>query len=197
VTQRAALEQLVARAMAEFGRLDIMLNNAGIAKTAAILDMSDETFDLVLATNLRSAFIGTQLAARQMKAGGRGGVIINMSSVNALLAIPGLGAYACSKGALNQLTKVAAIELAEHHIRVVAIGPGTILTDLAKQSVMGDEAARRKILSRTPIGRAGEPEEIASVASFLASDDASYITGQTIYPDGGRLALNYTMPVAD
>jgi len=197
VTQRAALEQLVARAMAEFGRLDILLNNAGIAKTAAILDMSDETFDLVLATNLRSAFIGTQLAARQMKAGGRGGVIINMSSVNALLAIPGLGAYACSKGALNQLTKVAAIELAEHHIRVVAIGPGTILTDLAKQSVMGDEAARRKILSRTPIGRAGEPEEIASVASFLASDDASYITGQTIYPDGGRLALNYTMPVAD
>ena len=197
VTQRAALEQLVARAMAEFGRLDIMLNNAGIAKTAAILDMSDETFDLVLATNLRSAFIGTQLAARQMKAGGRGGVIINMSSVNALLAIPGLGAYACSKGALNQLTKVAAIELAEHHIRVVAVGPGTILTDLAKQSVMGDEAARRKILSRTPIGRAGEPEEIASVASFLASDDASYITGQTIYPDGGRLALNYTMPVAD
>ena len=197
VTQRAALEQLVARAMAEFGRLDIMLNNAGIAKTAAILDMSDETFDLVLATNLRSAFIGTQLAARQMKAGGRAGVIINMSSVNALLAIPGLGAYACSKGALNQLTKVAAIELAEHHIRVVAIGPGTILTDLAKQSVMGDEAARRKILSRTPIGRAGEPEEIASVASFLASDDASYITGQTIYPDGGRLALNYTMPVAD
>jgi len=197
VTQRAALEQLVARAMAEFGRLDILLNNAGIAKTAAILDMSDETFDLVLATNLRSAFIGTQLAARQMKAGGRGGVIINMSSVNALLAIPGLGAYACSKGALNQLTKVAAIELAEHHIRVVAVGPGTILTDLAKQSVMGDEAARRKILSRTPIGRAGEPEEIASVASFLASDDASYITGQTIYPDGGRLALNYTMPVAD
>ena len=197
VTQRAALEQLVSRAMAEFGRLDIMLNNAGIAKTAAILDMSDETFDLVLATNLRSAFIGTQLAARQMKASGRGGTIINMSSVNALLAIPGLAAYACSKGALNQLTKVAAIELAEHKIRVVGIGPGTILTDLARQSVMGDDAARRKILSRTPIGRAGEPEEIASVASFLASDDASYITGQTIYPDGGRLALNYTMPVAD
>jgi glucose 1-dehydrogenase len=159
--------------------------------------MSDEIFDKVLSTNLRSAFIGTQLAARQMVASGRGGVIINMSSVNALLAIPGLAAYACSKGALNQLTKVAAIELAAHNIRVVAIGPGTILTDLAKQSVMGDDAARRKILARTPIGRAGEPEEVASVASFLASDDASYITGQTIYPDGGRLALNYTVPVAD
>ena len=112
VTRRAALEHLVARAVAEFGALDIMLNNAGVAKTASILEMSDEIFDLVLSTNLRSAFIGTQLAARQMKASGRGGVIINMSSVNALLAIPGLAAYACSKGAMNQLTKVAAIELA-------------------------------------------------------------------------------------
>jgi glucose 1-dehydrogenase len=197
VTQRAAIEALVNRAVDEYGRLDIMLNNAGVAINAPILEMSDEIFDKVLSTNLRSAFVGTQLAARQMVASGHGGVIINMSSVNALLAIPGLAAYACSKGALNQLTKVAAIELAPHNIRVVAIGPGTILTDLAKQAVMGDDAARRKILARTPIGRAGEPEEVASVASFLASDDASYITGQTIYPDGGRLALNYTVPVAD
>jgi glucose 1-dehydrogenase len=197
VTERAAIDALVNRAVDEFGRLDIMLNNAGVALTASILEMSDEIFDKVLATNLRSAFIGTQLAARQMVAAGRGGVIINMSSVNALLAIPGLAAYACSKGALNQLTKVAAIELAPHNIRVVAIGPGTILTDLARKAVMGDDAGRRKILARTPLGRAGEPEEVASVASFLASDDASYITGQTIYPDGGRLALNYTVPVAD
>ena len=197
VTQRAAIAALVERARGEHGRLDIMLNNAGVALNAPILEMSDELFDRVLATNLRSAFIGTQLAARLMIAGGRGGVIINMSSVNALLAIPGLAAYACSKGALNQLTKVAAIELAPHNIRVVAIGPGTILTELARQVVMGDDAGRRKILARTPLGRAGEPEEVASVASFLASDDASYITGQTIYPDGGRLALNYTMPVAD
>jgi NAD(P)-dependent dehydrogenase (short-subunit alcohol dehydrogenase family) len=174
-----------------------MINNAGVALTAPIIDMSDEVFDKVLSINLRSAFVGTQLAARRMIAFGRGGVIINMSSVNALLAIPGLGAYACTKGALNQLTKVAAIELAPHNIRVVAIGPGTILTDLAKKAVLSDEAARRRILSRTPIGRAGEPEEVAAVASFLASEDASYITGQTIYPDGGRLALNYTVPTAD
>jgi NAD(P)-dependent dehydrogenase (short-subunit alcohol dehydrogenase family) len=197
VTQRTAIAALVDRALGEYGRLDIMLNNAGVALNAPVLDMSDEVFDRVLSTNLRSAFIGTQLAARQMIAGGRGGVIINMSSVNALLAIPGLAAYACSKGALNQLTKVAAIELAPHNIRVVAIGPGTILTDLARKAVMGDDAGRRKILARTPLGRAGEPEEVASVASFLASDDASYITGQTIYPDGGRLALNYTVPVAE
>jgi glucose 1-dehydrogenase len=197
VAQRPAIEALVERASSEFGRLDVMVNNAGVALTAPVLEMSDEVFDKVLSINLRSAFIGTQLAARRMIAFKHGGVIINMSSVNALLAIPGLAAYACTKGALNQLTKVAAIELAPHNIRVVAIGPGTILTDLARKSVMGDEAARRRILSRTPIGRAGEPEEVASVASFLASDDASYITGQTIYPDGGRLALNYTVPTPD
>ncbi|HEY1780107.1 MAG TPA: SDR family oxidoreductase [Roseiarcus sp.] len=197
VSERAPIAVLVDRTMEEFGRVDIMLNNAGVALSAPILEMSDELFDKVLATNLRSAFIGTQLAARRMIAGGRGGVIINMSSVNALLAIPGLAAYGCTKGALNQLTRVAAIELAPHNIRVVAIGPGTILTELARNAVMGDEAGRRRILSRTPIGRAGEPEEVAAVASFLASEDASYITGQTIYPDGGRLALNYTVPVAD
>jgi glucose 1-dehydrogenase len=197
VTKREALANLVERTVGELGGLDIMLNNAGVALNATLLEMSDEIFDKTLATNLRSAFIGTQLAARKMVASGKGGVIINMSSVNALLAIPGLAAYACSKGALNQLTKVAAVELAPHNIRVVAIGPGTILTELARGAVMTDDAARRKVLGRTPIGRAGEPEEVASVASFLASKDASYITGQTIYPDGGRLALNYTVPVAD
>jgi NAD(P)-dependent dehydrogenase (short-subunit alcohol dehydrogenase family) len=197
VAQRPALAALVDRAVSEFGRLDVMLNNAGVALSAPVLEMSDELFDKVLSINLRSAFIGTQLAARKMIEAKSGGVIINMSSVNALLAIPGLAAYACTKGALNQLTKVAAIELAPHNIRVVAIGPGTILTDLARKAVLSDEAAKKRILARTPIGRAGEPEEVASVASFLASDDASYITGQTIYPDGGRLALNYTVPVPD
>lgn len=197
VAKREALDALTERTVDAFGGLDIMLNNAGVALNAPLLEMSDEIFDKTMAVNLRSAFIGTQLAARKMVAAGKGGVIINMSSVNALLAIPGLAAYACSKGALNQLTKVAAVELAPHGIRVVAIGPGTILTELARGAVMTDDAARRKVLARTPIGRAGEPEEVASVASFLASEDASYITGQTVYPDGGRLALNYTVPVPD
>ena len=198
VTKREAIEALVKRAIAEFARLDVMLNNAGVAPTGTnVLETTDELFDRVLSVNLRSAFIGTQLAAREMVASGRGGVIINMSSVSAVLAIPGQAAYACSKGAMNQLTKVAAVELAPHRIRVVAIGPGTILTELARKSVIVDDAGRRKILSRTPIGRLGQPEEVAAVASFLASDDASYITGQTIYPDGGRLALNYTVPVPD
>ena len=104
--------------------------------------------------------------------------------------------YGASKGAINQLTRVMAVGLAPHRIRVNAIGPGTIMTDLARDSVLRNETATRMVMSRTPIGRFGEPDEVASVALFLASDDASYITGQTIYPDGGRLALNYTVPVA-
>ena len=197
VTQRPALEAAIERAIGEFGGLDIMLNNAGVGLSGSILEMSDEFFEKVLSVNLKAAFVGTQIAARRMVAAKKGGVIINMSSVNALLAIPGMAAYACTKGAINQLTKVAAIELAPHDIRVVAIGPGTIMTELARKAVMSDAGSRAKILARTPIGRAGEPEEVASVASFLASADASYITGQTIYPDGGRLALNYTVPVPD
>ena len=119
-----------------------------------------------------------------------------MSSLNAVLAIPNQVPYTVSKGGVNQLTKVMALALAPHGIRVNGIGPGTIATEMARAAVLGTEEARRKILSRTPLGRLGEPEEIAAIAAFLASDDASYLTGQTIYPDGGRLGLNYTVPVA-
>ena len=120
------------------------------------------------------------------------GIVIHMSSVNAVLAIPNQLPYAVSKGGLNQLTKAMALSLAPHGIRVNAIGPGTILTDLAR-TIMNDPAAERRILSRTPIGRCGEPAEIASIALFLATNESSYLTGQTIYADGGRLGLNYTM----
>ncbi|HUF45649.1 MAG TPA: SDR family oxidoreductase, partial [Aestuariivirgaceae bacterium] len=120
--------------------------------------------------------------------------IINMSSVNAVFAIANQVPYTVSKGGMNQLTKVMALALAPHGIRVNAIGPGSIMTDILK-SVASDEEARRRILSRTPLGRIGDPAEIAAIAAFLASDDASYITGQTIYADGGRLPLNYTVPV--
>ena len=130
----------------------------------------------------------------QVQAGRPPGAIINMSSINAVMAIPAQLAYVTSKGALAQLTKAMALGLAPHGIRVNAIGPGTIATDILK-GVMTDDQAKNRILSRTPLGRFGEPEEIAKVAVFLAGDDASYITGQTIYPDGGRLALNYTVPV--
>jgi NAD(P)-dependent dehydrogenase (short-subunit alcohol dehydrogenase family) len=146
-----------------------------------------------MAVNVKAAFVATQIAARRMIADGVAGAIVNMSSVNAVLSIPNLAAYNMSKGALAQLTRNAAVTLAEHGIRVNAVGPGTILTDLVRQGIFTSDAARATVMSRTPLGRAGEPAEVASVALFLASDEASYVTGQTIYADGGRMALNYTV----
>jgi NAD(P)-dependent dehydrogenase (short-subunit alcohol dehydrogenase family) len=197
VARRADVDRVVATAVREFGRLDIMVNNAGVARNQDLLEISEKDFDDVIAINLKGAFFGVQAAAKQMIAQGGGGVIINMSSVNALLAIPTLATYAISKGGMKQLTSVAAVALAPHNIRVVAVGPGTILTDMVASAIFNSEDARRSVLSRTPIGRGGEPGEVASVVAFLASDDASYITGQTIYPDGGRLILNYTVPVKE
>jgi glucose 1-dehydrogenase len=188
-------QRLVDQTLEAFGRLDVLINNAGIIRTAEFLEISEADFDAVLRVNLKGVFLVGQAAARAMVRQGRG-AIVNMSSANAVVAIPNQVPYVTSKGAVNQLTKVMALALADKGVRVNAIGPGSILTDLLKV-VMSDDAARRRILSRTPMGRCGEPSEVAKVALFLASDDASYLTGQCIYPDGGRLALNYTVPVAD
>jgi glucose 1-dehydrogenase len=196
VGDRGHVNVMVEATVAAFGRLDVVVANAGIVHAADFLDLAEEDFDRVLRVNLKGVFLTDQAAARQMVAQGGGGSIINMSSVNAVVAIPNIVSYVTSKGGVMQLTKAAALALAPHGIRVNAIGPGSIMTDVLK-SVATDEAARRRILSRTPLGRIGEPAEVAAVAAFLASDDASYLTGQTIYPDGGRLALNYTVPVKD
>ena len=196
VSRRNDIAAAIAATVARWGGLDGLVNNAGIALRGDILTETPEQFDRVIATNLTAAFHGTQLAVPHMISAGKG-VVINMSSVNAVLTIPTLLAYNVAKGGLNQLTKNTAIALAPHNIRVVGIGPGTILTDLARKAVLTDDAARRMIMSRTPLGRAGEPEEIAAIAAFLASDDASYITGETIYADGGRMGLNYTVPVPE
>ncbi|MGV6801464.1 MAG: SDR family NAD(P)-dependent oxidoreductase [bacterium] len=174
--------------------IDILINNAGIISTGDILDLPVSEFDRVMNVNLRAPFMLTQIFATKMVDKRIQGTIINMSSLNSVLAIPNQLAYVTSKGGLQQLTKACALALAPHKIRVNAIGPGSIMTDILKV-VMQDEAARDKILSRTPMGRVGDPDEIANVALFLASDMASYLTGQTIFPDGGRSALNYTVPV--
>lgn len=194
VSLKVDVDAMIAATIAEFGRIDILINNAGVTHAADFLDLSEDDFDRVLRINLKSMFLCSQAAARHMVKQGSG-CIINMSSVNAELAIPNQVPYVVSKGGINQLTKVMALNLAPHGIRVNGIGPGTILTELAKKAVLASPEARNTILSRTPAGRCGEPEEIASVAAFLASDDASYMTGQTMYVDGGRLALNYTVPV--
>jgi glucose 1-dehydrogenase len=200
VGERRDAENVVAEACRLFGGLDILVNNAGIVHGADFLDLEEIDFDRVLRTNLKGAFLVGQAAARRMvaqvKAGKPPGTIINMSSINAVVAIPNQVPYCVSKGGLAQLTKVMALSLAPHGIRVNAIGPGSIMTDILK-AVATDREAKRKILARTPLGRIGDPEEIASIAVFLASGDSSYISGQTIYADGGRLGLNYVMPVPD
>ena len=194
VTKKEQIDDLVAAAVQTFGRLDIMVNNAGIAMMQDFLDITEEDYDAVLNVNLKGAFFGVQVAGRQMVQQGTGGVIINMSSINSRLANPRVTTYAISKGGLNQVTSTASVAFAPYGIRVVGVGPGTILTDMVEGSFIDSEEARRAILSRTPAGRCGGAGEVAAVVSFLASDDASYITGQTIYPDGGRLILNYVVP---
>ncbi|WP_349358248.1 3-oxoacyl-ACP reductase family protein [Stappia sp.] len=200
VAEKLDVRNLVAATLDAFGDIDILVNNAGIVVGADFLDLEEADFDRVLGVNLKGTFLCSQAVARHMvekvKGGGAPGCIINMSSVNAVFAIPNQVPYSVSKGGVNQLTKVMALALAPHGIRVNGIGPGSIMTDMLA-AVNADPAAKSRILSRTPMGRIGEASEIAGVAAFLASQDASYITGQTIYADGGRLPLNYTVPVPD
>ena len=203
VSDRLSVNNLLAETRSAFDRLDVLVNNAGIVAKGDILDLSENDFDRVIGVNLRGAFLVAREAAKQMveqieEAGERledarrRYAIINMSSVNGVVAIPDQLAYCTSKGAIDQMTKSMALALARHGIRVNAIGPGSINTDVLK-SVNDNPAALDKIMSRTPLQRIGDPDEIASVASFLASRDASYITGTVLYADGGRLALNYTV----
>ncbi len=193
VGDRASVEQLIARAVEAFGRLDIAVPNAGILRTGDFLDISDEDFDAVLRVNLKGVFLTAQVAARQMAAQDpQGGVIINMSSTNQVLAIPQITPYAVAKGGVGQLTRVMAVSLVDKGIRVNAIGPGSVATEMFLQNIATNESAMAAIMSRTPMKRPAEPAEIAAVAVFLASSDSSYITGQTIYVDGGRLPLAYT-----
>ncbi len=182
------------------GDIDLLVNNAGIVHNSDFLDLKESDFDKVLRVNLRGAFLVGQAVAKKMveqvKSKKKPGAIVNMASINSTVAIPNQVPYSVSKGGLLQLTRTMALSLAAHGIRVNAIGPGSIMTEILK-SIATDREAKRRILSRTPLARIGKPEEVASVAAFLASDDASYITGEIIYVDGGRLALNYTVPVSE
>lgn len=177
---------------ADHGPVHALVNNAGIAQPGDFLSYDLAAFDAVINVNLRGVFVATQRAARTMVERGIEGAIVNMSSVNAQLAIPAIPAYCASKGGVMQLTKVAAIALAKHNIRVNAVGPGSIDTEMMA-GVNANPEAFRIAMSRTPLGRTGTAREIADVVAFLCSPKASYVTGETIYVDGGRLGLNYTV----
>jgi len=194
VGHKPDVDALVAQTLATHGRIDVLVNNAGIFKAADFLDVTEADFDAVLRVNVKGSFLVGQAVAREMAKTG-GGNIVNMSSVNGVMAIPTIASYNVSKGGINQLTRVMALALADHGIRVNAVAPGTIATELAAKAVLTSEEAKAKIMMRTPMKRLGEPSEIADVVAFLASDAASYITGEIVTVDGGRMALNYTVPV--
>ncbi|MDB5874329.1 MAG: short-chain dehydrogenase/reductase [Ramlibacter sp.] len=194
VGDKAQVDALVAAAMKAHGRIDVLVNNAGIFKAADFLDVTEADFDAVLRVNLKGAFLVGQAVAREMAKAARG-AIVNMSSVNGTLAIPNISSYNVSKGGINQLTRVMALSLADKGIRVNAVAPGTIATELAAKAVLTSEEAKARIMSRTPMKRLGEPQEIADTVAYLASDAASYITGEIVVVDGGRMTLNYTVPV--
>ncbi len=178
------LQRMVDTAVSTYGRLDIMVNNAGIETRTSVLDTTEVQFEKVMAVNLKSAFFGTQLAAKQMIKQGGGGRIINMTSVHEDWPMPGNTPYCLSKGGMRMLTRTAGVELAPHNVLVVGVGPGAVNTPINAQTV-NDPAALAKLDSAIPIGRLAEPEEIASVVAFLAGDGASYVTATTIFADGG------------
>lgn len=194
VGDKPQVDALVAQVLAMHGRIDVLVNNAGIFRAADFLEVTEADFDAVLRVNLKGSFLVGQAVARAMVASG-GGSIVNMSSVNGVLAIPNIASYNVSKGGINQLTRVMALALADRNIRVNAVAPGTIATELAAKAVLTSEEAKHKIMSRTPMKRLGEPSEIADVVAWLASDAASYVTGEIVTVDGGRMTLNYTVPV--
>jgi len=194
VANKHDVEAALAATLAAFGRVDGLVNNAGIFRAAPFLDVSEADWDAVIAVNLKGSFLVGQAVAREMVKARRG-AIVNMSSVNGTLAIPTIASYNASKGAIDQLTRVMALSLADQGVRVNAVAPGTIATELARNAVLTSDEAKTRILSRTPMKRLGEPSEIADVTCFLLSDAASYMTGEIVFVDGGRMTLNYTVPV--
>ena len=194
VGDKSQVDTLVAKTMLSHGRVDVLVNNAGIFKASDFLDISESDFDAVLRVNLKGSFLVGQAVAREMAKAGRG-AIVNMSSVNAVLTIPSIASYNVSKGGVNQLTRVMALALVDKGIRVNAVAPGTIATELAAKAVLTSEEAKQRIMMRTPMKRLGEPWEVADLVAFLASDAASYITGEIVVIDGGRMTLNYTVAV--
>ena len=180
----ADLEMLVARTVEAFGHLDIMVNNAGIETRTSVLDTTEAQYEKVLEINLKSAFFGTQLAAKQMIAQGGGGRIINITSVHEDWPMPGNTPYCLSKGGMRMLTRTAGVELGPHGVTVVGVGPGAVATPI-NTSTMNDPGKMKTLDAAIPLGRMADPAEIGSVVAFLAGEGASYLTATTVFADGG------------
>jgi len=191
VARPEQIQQMFDQVESEVGPVSILVNNAGVANPGNFLETSLEDFQKVIDVNLIGTFVALQRAAKSMVENKIQGAIVNMSSINAQVAIPTIPAYCASKGGVMQLTKSTALSLAPHGIRVNAVGPGSIDTAMLA-GVNANPEAMKMVMSRTPLQRIGTPQEVADVVAFLASDKASYVSGETIYIDGGRLAMNYT-----
>jgi glucose 1-dehydrogenase len=186
VSKISDLQNLIDTAVKTFGHLDIMINNAGIETRTSILDTTEAQYEKVLEINLKSAFFGTQIAAKQMIKQGNGGRIINITSVHEDWPMPNNTPYCLSKGGMRMLTRTAALELAKYNILIVGVGPGAVATPI-NLSTMKDSKLLQELDATVPLGRMAKPEEIAKVVAFLASDDASYITATTFFVDGGLM----------
>ena len=178
------LKKLVNAAVSEFGRVDVMVNNAGVETRTSLLDTTELQYDRVLSINLKSAFFGTQLAAKQMIEQGGNGRIINISSVHEDWPMPGNTAYCLAKGGMRMLTRTAGVELAQHGVLVMGVGPGAVATPI-NLATMKDPVSMARLSAAIPLGRMAQPEEIANVVVFLAGDEASYLTATTVFADGG------------
>jgi glucose 1-dehydrogenase len=186
VSKVADLERLIAATVKAFGRLDIMVNNAGIETRTSVLETTEEQYEKVLDINLKSAFFGTQIAAKQMIKQGGGGRIINITSVHEDWPMPGNTAYCLSKGGMRMLTRTAGVELAPHNILVVGVGPGAVASPI-NLATMANPAEMAKLNAAIPLGRMAQPAEIASVVALLAGGGANYITATTVFADGGLM----------
>ena len=186
VSRRPQAREMVARALDRFERIDILVNNAGVETLVPFIDLPEEDWDRILDINLKGAYLCGQEAARELVRAERGGAIINIASVNSEMALEGQAHYASSKGGLLMLTKAMALDLAPYGIRVNAIGPGIIETKMTAGS-LNDPERRQMLLSRVPLGRVGQPRDVANAAVFLASEEADYVTGTILYVDGGWL----------
>lgn len=186
VTKAADLHAMVARAVDTFGRLDVLVNNAGIETRTSLLETTEQDYDRVLAINLRSAFFGTQFAAKQFIAQGDGGLVLNISSVHEDWPMPGNIAYCASKGGMRMLTRTAGVELGPHGIRVVGIGPGAVATPI-NATTSADPVKLQRLQDAIPLGRMAQPKEIADIAVELASGRSAYLTATTVFVDGGLM----------